>query len=92
MTEYKTLSDEAQAAMRGEVIQPAEEIGSDPYNNGYTHEALHAAHIACNLWDSHVVETRCAEEFPDVREAIEKASDAIYYVYQLIGQKFKDVD
>lgn len=64
----------------------------DPYNDGYTHEAMHAAHIACDMWDSHVVETRCAEEYPDVRAAIEKASDAMYFVYQLIGQKFNDDD
>lgn len=63
---------------------------SDPYNDGYTHEALHSAHIFCDGWDSHVLETRCADEFPDVKEAIQKAADAMYHAYQLIGQKFED--
>ncbi|MBR0875020.1 hypothetical protein JQ633_32000 [Bradyrhizobium tropiciagri] len=61
-----------------------------PYNDGYTHEALHAAHIAISMWDDHVLQTRCAEEFPDVRAATEKAAKAMADVYQLIGQKFKD--
>ncbi|MCS3690977.1 hypothetical protein [Bradyrhizobium elkanii] len=60
------------------------------YNDGYTHEAMHSAHIAIDTWDSHVLRTRCAEEFPDVKKAIEKAAEAMGEVYQLIGQKFKD--
>lgn len=71
--------------------KPKKQI-KNPYNNGYTHEALHAAHIACDLLDTHVLETRCAEEFPDVKAAIQKAADALYDVYQLIGTKFKDED
>jgi hypothetical protein len=67
---------------------PSEEC--DPYNNGYTHEALHAAHIACDLWDSHVHDTRCAFEFPDVKDAAGKAAKEMYNVYQLIGQKMID--
>lgn len=63
----------------------------DAYNQGYTHEALHAAHIACDMWDSHVCETRCAEQYPDVKTAIEKASQAMYDVYQLIGRKMHEV-
>jgi hypothetical protein len=59
------------------------------YENGYTHEALHAAHMCCDMWDSHVYETRCADEYPDVKEAIEKAAFAMYEVYQLIGQKMQ---
>jgi hypothetical protein len=65
-------------------------MSNDEYNNGYTHEALHAAHIACDLWDSHVLQTRCSDEFPDVKEAAEKVAEAMFNVYQLIGQKFKD--
>ena len=71
---------------------PQIRVERDAYNDGYTHEAMHAAHIACDMWDSHVFSTRCAEEFSDVKEAIEKAADAMYNVYQLIGQKFKDGD
>lgn len=65
-------------------------MAQDPYNDGYTHEAMHAAHICCDTWDAHVADTRCAEEYPDVREAIEKAAQAMYDVYQLIGQKMHD--
>lgn len=64
----------------------------DAYNQGYTHEALNAAHIACAMWDSHVAETRCADEYPDVKAAIEKASRAMYDVYQLIGRKMHEAD
>ena len=62
----------------------------DPYNDGYTHEALHTAHVLCDTWDRHVVDTRCVDEFPDVKAACERAADAMYHVYQLIGQKFMD--
>jgi hypothetical protein len=65
-------------------------LEKDPYNDGYTHEAMHAAHIACEMFDTHVGDTRCADEFPDVKEAIDKAAKALYDVYQLIGQKFHD--
>lgn len=61
----------------------------DEYNDGYTHEALHAAYICCSMWESHVSDTRCTAEFPDVEAAIEKATVAIQDVYQLIGAKFK---
>ncbi|PAY07203.1 hypothetical protein CK489_15505 [Bradyrhizobium sp. UFLA03-84] len=61
-----------------------------PYNDGYTHEALHAAHITISMWDDHVLQTRCADQFPDVKVAIEEAAEAMGRVYQLIGQKFED--
>lgn len=60
------------------------------YNDGYTHEAMHAAHIVCDMWGDHVFETRCAAHYPDVKAAIEKAADAMYNVYQLIGQKLHE--
>jgi hypothetical protein len=63
---------------------------ADTYNDGYTHEALHTAHVLCYTWDNHVTETRCADEFPDVKAAVEKAAQAMYDAYQLIGQKFHD--
>lgn len=68
--------------------EPATERG--PYNDGYTHEALHTASVLLDTWDRHVLETRCAEEFPDVAEAAQKAVDAMFRVYQLIGNKFRD--
>jgi hypothetical protein len=60
----------------------------DKYNDGYTLEAMHTAHILCDTWDRHVAEARCCNEFPDVKDAALKAADAMYHVYQLIGQKF----
>ena len=62
----------------------------DPYNDGYTHETLHTAHVLCDTWDHHVSDTRCADEFPDVKAAAERAAKAMYDLYQLVGQKFKD--
>lgn len=62
----------------------------EKYNDGYTHEALHTAHVLIDTWDNHVIDTRCADEFPDVKKALLKAEQAMYHAYQLIGQKFKD--
>lgn len=62
----------------------------NPYNDGYTHEALHTAHVLLETWGQHVSDSRCAEEFPDVAVACEAAIAAMYNVYQIIGQKFKD--
>ncbi len=62
-------------------------MSDDKYNKGYTHEALHTAHVVADLWDRHVAESRCADEFPDVKLAAEKVSKAMYDLYQLIGQK-----
>jgi hypothetical protein len=61
-----------------------------PYNDGYTHEALHTAHVLLDTWDQHVFDTRTCDEFPDVREAVQKAADAMHAAYQLIGQKFHE--
>jgi len=63
---------------------------TDPYNDGYTHEALHTAHVLMDTFSNHVIETRCADEFPDVMEAAQKAHQAIFDLYQLIGTKFSD--
>lgn len=60
------------------------------YNDGYTHEALHTTHVLMDTFSAHVVETRCAEEFPDVKAAAEAAEQALADLYQLIGTKFKD--
>ena len=60
------------------------------YNDGYTHEALHSAHIAMCIWDNHVLLTRCADKFPDVKNAVLKAETAMSEAYQLIGSKFND--
>lgn len=61
-----------------------------PYNDGYTHEALHTASVLLDTWDRHICDTRCADEFPDVKEAAQKAIDAMHDAYQVIGQKFKE--
>jgi hypothetical protein len=63
---------------------------SDSYNDGYTHEALHTTHVLLCTFDDHVLETRCADEFPDVKAAADKAHQALFDLYQLIGMKFKD--
>lgn len=65
-------------------------MADDAYNDGYTHEALHTAHVLCDAWDRHISETRCASEFPDVKAAAEKAAQAMHDFYQLVGQKFSD--
>ncbi len=59
----------------------------DPYNDGYTHEALHTVHVLGDTFSRHVVASRCAEEFPDVKLAAERAQSAMGELYQLIGGK-----
>lgn len=62
----------------------------DKYNDGYTHEALHTTYVLMETFAGHVIETRCADEFPDVKEAAERAHQALFDLYQLIGSKFAD--
>lgn len=90
--ELKTASAKAQevVAAHGVKTHPRVKALKDKYNGGYTHEALHAAHMCGDLWDRHVLETRCAQEFPDVKEAAGRVSQAIHDMYQLIGQKFDE--
>lgn len=66
------------------------ETKSDAYSDGYTHEALHTAHVIADMFDRHVLDTQCADKFPDVKAAADRAAKALYFVYQLIGQKFED--
>lgn len=63
---------------------------ADVYNDGYTHEALHTTHVLIDTFSNHVLEARCADEFPDVKAAAQKAEQALADLYQLIGQKFKE--
>jgi hypothetical protein len=63
---------------------------TDEYNDGYTHEALHTTHVLLCTFDDHVLETRCADQFPDVKAAADKAHQAMFDLYQLIGTKFED--
>jgi len=60
---------------------------TDSYNDGYTHEALHTTHILMEMLDTHVIDTICIEQFPDVKEAAAKAHQALFDLYQLIGTK-----
>lgn len=60
----------------------------EPYGEGYTHEALHASWMIMDLLERHVIEHRCAEEFKDVYEAADKAHQALWDLYQLIGTKW----
>jgi hypothetical protein len=61
------------------------------YNDGYTHEALHAVHILAETFGDHVIDTPCAEQFPDVASAADAIHQAMFDLYQLIGTKFSDV-
>lgn len=63
---------------------------TDEYNDGYTHEAMHTTHVLMETFSAHVLETRCTAEFPDVFEAADKAHQALFDLYQLIGSKFVD--
>lgn len=60
---------------------------SDSYNDGFTHEALHTTFVLMETFSDHVIETRCADEFPDVKAAAEKSHQALFDLYQLIGSK-----
>ena len=60
---------------------------SDPYNPGHTHEALHTTYVVMETFAQHVLETRCAEQFPDVKQAAEQVHAAMLDLYQLIGEK-----
>jgi hypothetical protein len=62
----------------------------DQYNDGYTHEALHSAHICVSMWDEFVTDTRCADQYPDIKDAAEKVGRAMADVYQMLGMKFTD--
>ncbi len=59
----------------------------EPYNSGYTHEALHVAHILTAMMDDYIQQTRTCDEYPDVKAAADKIGDALGGLYQLIGQK-----
>lgn len=65
-------------------------MADDPYNDGYTHEALHVALMLGEVVEHYIVETRCSDQFPDVKEQAEKVCAALYDLYQLIGTKFSD--
>jgi len=67
--------------------RPWDNSGADAYNDGYTHEALHTTHVLMETFASHVIETRCADEFPDVMAAAEEAHQSLFDLYQLIGSK-----
>jgi hypothetical protein len=63
---------------------------SDPYNDGYTHEAQHTTFVLMETFASHVIGTRCAAEFPDVAELAERVHGLMFDLYQLIGEKFTE--
>ena len=59
------------------------------HNDGYTHEALHTTYVLMETFSRHVLESRCAEEFDDVKLAAERVQSAMGDLYQLIGGKMK---
>ena len=60
----------------------------DKYNDGYSHEALHTTYVLMDTFESHVLQSRCCDEFKDVKKQATKAFDALYDLYQLIGGKW----
>jgi hypothetical protein len=62
---------------------------TDEYNDGYTHEALHTVHVLMDTFHNNVVETRCCEEFADVKDAALAVHTAMFALYQLIGSKYE---
>ena len=64
----------------------------DEHNDGYTHECLHATSIIQEMVDTHIIETRCAEEFSDVMVAARAVEEKLWTLYSLISIKFKDED
>lgn len=64
----------------------------EPYNKGYTHEILHTAYVLLDTWEAHVIDTRTCEEFKDVKEAAERAHQAMFDVYTLLGRKMDEAD
>jgi hypothetical protein len=72
---------------------PPEDPGHVPsldYNDGYTHEALHTTSVLMDTFERNVIDTRCSDEFPDIREVADKVHQAMFDLYQLIATKFKD--
>ena len=62
-----------------------------PYNDGHTHEALHAAHMCISIWNDFVTESRCADEFQAIKDACDRAEEAMADAYMAIGQKFAEI-
>jgi hypothetical protein len=60
---------------------------NDEYNDGYTHEVMHLTWVLMETFGDHVVETPTADKFPDVKEAAERAHQALFDLYQLLGSK-----
>ena len=54
----------------------------------HAHEALHAAHIAIEMWCEHVEGAKWIEENKDLFDLAGKASDAMGAVYQAIGNSY----
>lgn len=59
----------------------------DAYSDGHTHEAMHITWVLMETFEEHVIHTPCADEFPDVKAAADKAHQALFDLYQLIGSK-----
>jgi len=64
--------------------------GLQPYNDSHTHEALHAASIIIDMLDRHLIDTRCAEQFPEVRRLMVTIAEQMGDLYQMIGTKFEE--
>ncbi|MBK1876992.1 hypothetical protein [Pelagicoccus mobilis] len=58
-----------------------------PIGEDFIHEALDRAHIASSHLQMALGEHEVVQKMPDVREAYEKAVEALEDLYQLIGSK-----
>jgi hypothetical protein len=61
-----------------------------PYNDGFTHEALHTTFVLMETFANHVLDSRCAAKFSDVYAKAEAVQSAMAELYQLIGIKMDD--
>lgn len=57
----------------------------DPFSDVHILEALQSAYITAETFDQHVAQSRCAKHNPEVERAAEKALNAIWECYQVIG-------
>ena len=86
--EFSRVTIEGQTWVRRTTDRPAQD--APPYNDGYTHEALHTTHVLMEAFADHVLDSRTADQFPDIKAQAERAHQAMFDLYQIIGTKFED--
>lgn len=53
----------------------------------HTHEALDRTYLCCEMFDTYVAEHPYVKADPQLAELCEKATDALYAVYNAIGAR-----